>query len=204
MQDDVITGAGAAPQSDDASDADLLGAYAAGDARAARALTARLAPRVLAQAERILQNRAEAEEITQEAMLRLWRAAPGWRAGEAQVSTWLYRVAANLITDRLRARRATDPIDAVPEPVDGAASAAESLHQNAQAAALHDAMAQLPDRQGQAVALRHLEGMGLGEIAQIMHITPRAAESLIARGKRSLAAALAPRRAELGMWDDKS
>ena len=56
-----------------AEEARLMAAYAAGDAAAARALTARLAPRALGQAYRMLGSQAEAEEVTQEALLRLWR-----------------------------------------------------------------------------------------------------------------------------------
>jgi RNA polymerase sigma-70 factor (ECF subfamily) len=183
-------------------DGALLVAFANGDRAAARDLTARLGPRVLAQAARMLADRAEAEDVAQEAMLRLWRAAPGWRQGEARVTTWLYRVTLNLCTDRLRRRRAGPPLDAVPEPVDGAPTVAAAMQEGARLRALSDALAQLPDRQAQAVALRHLEGLGNPEIAVIMDITTEAVESLTARGKRALAAILAGRKAELGYEDD--
>jgi RNA polymerase sigma-70 factor (ECF subfamily) len=64
--------------------------------------------------------------------------------------------------------------------------------------ALSDALASLPERQAQAVALRHLEGLGNPEIAQVMDISVEAVESLTARGKRALAKILAGRKAELG------
>ena len=110
----------------DVDDHILLRRFAAGDDEAARVLTLRLTPRVFAHAMRLLGDRAEAEDVAQEAMLRLWRIAPEWRAGEAKVSTWLYRVTANLATDRLRKRRGV-ALDSVPEPEDGAPSAAEGL-----------------------------------------------------------------------------
>ena len=91
------------------SDEALLLRYGAGDVTAARLLVARLAPRVLRLAQRLLQDAAEAEDVTQEAMLRLWRIAPNWQAGGAMPSTWLHRVAVNLATDRLRRRR-TGPL----------------------------------------------------------------------------------------------
>ncbi len=182
-------------------DGALLVAFANGDRSAARDLTARLAPRVLAQAARMLADRAEAEDVTQEAMLRLWRAAPTWRQGEAKVTTWLYRVTLNLCTDRLRRRRAGTALDEVPEPEDAAPSAAQAMQDDARLRALSDALAQLPERQAQAVALRHLEGLGNPEIAAIMDITTEAVESLTARGKRALTAILAGRKAELG-YDD--
>ncbi len=179
----------------------LLAAYANGDRAAARALTAALAPRALAQATRMLGSAAEAEEVTQEAMLRLWRAAAGWRPGEARVSTWLYRVTANLCTDRLRRRREAVGIDEVAEPPDPAPSAAERLQGEARLRALSDALAALPARQAQAVALRHLEGLANPEIALVMGIGVEAVESLTARGKRALALALGTRKAELGHDD---
>ncbi len=83
----------------DLADDVLLRRFALGDVAAARALTLRLTPRVHAHAVRLLGDRAEAEDVTQEALLRLWRIAPDWREGEAQVTTWLYRVTANLATD---------------------------------------------------------------------------------------------------------
>lgn len=179
----------------------LLVLYANGDGEAARLLTARLAPRVLAQAARILGDRAEAEDVTQEAMLRLWRIAPDWRRGEARVSTWLYRVTANLCTDRLRRRRGGAAIDDVAEPEDPSAPVEEKLQAQARMDALQGALNQLPDRQRQAVVLRHIEGLGNPEIAEILEISTEAVESLTARGKRALGRLLAARREELGYQD---
>ncbi|MEN9060272.1 RNA polymerase sigma factor [Ponticoccus litoralis] len=187
----------------DRSDEELLADYAAGRAEAARALTARLAPRVFAHATRMLGgDRAEAEDVTQEALLKLWRIAPDWRAGEAQVSTWLYRVTANLCIDRMRRRRSGPALDAIPEPEDDRPSALEGMQQHARAEALQTALSQLPDRQRQAVILRHIEGLSNPEIAGIMDIGPRAVESLTARGKRALEALLCGQREALGYQDD--
>ena len=184
----------------DAPDEALLIAYGNGDAAAARALTLRLTPRVLGYATRLLSDRAEAEDVTQEAMLRLWRVAPEWRQGEAKVTTWLYRVVSNLCTDRLRKARGV-ALDAVPEPEDDTPGAEAGLQEAARARALQQALDALPERQKQAVVLRHIEGLSNPEIAQIMDIGVEAVESLTARGKRALAAALAGRRAELGYED---
>ncbi len=190
----------------------LLAAWVAGDPVASRQLVAALAPRAHGQAMRMLANRAEAEEVVQDALLRLWRLAPEWQAGRARVSTWLYRVVANLATDRLRQRRhlppapvaglgpamadpAADQPDPAP-PVEQAMVAAE------RARALSQAMAGLPERQAQAVALRHLEELPLAEIGRIMELSEHAVESLIARGKRALTQALSGRRADLGFGDD--
>ncbi len=186
----------------DIPDDALLIAYGNGDRDAARALTLRLTPRVLGYATRLLGgDRAEAEDVAQEAMLRLWRQAPHWRQGEAKVTTWLFRVAGNLCTDRLRKARG-QPLDSVPEPEDAAPGADTRLQDAARVQALDRALAALPDRQRQAVILRHIEGLANPEIAEVMDIGIEAVESLTARGKRALAASLAHRRAELGYEDD--
>lgn len=185
----------------DVSDEALLVLYANGDRAAARALTLRLTPRMLGYAARVLGgDRAEAEDVAQEAMLRLWRVAPDWRRGEAQVSTWLYRVAANLCTDRLRARqrKAAAPLDEAPEVADAMPGVEAGLIEADRMAALQAALAELPDRQRQAVVLRHIEGLTNPEIAAVLDIGVEAVESLTARGKRALTALLSGRRADLG------
>lgn len=189
---------------EDAPDEALLVAFANGDAAAGRMLLGRLAPRLFAHAARVLRDRAEAEDVVQEALLRLWRIAPDWRQGEAQVSTWAYRVVVNLCTDRLRARtrRRHVDLDSVAEPPAPDASAIEQMTEAARADALDKALSELPDRQRQAVVLRHLEDLSNPEIASVMDITVEAVENLTARGKRALAALLAGRREELGYGDD--
>ena len=183
----------------DTTDDALLRAYAQGDGGAARVLTLRLAPRILGHATRLLRDRAEAEDVTQEAMLRLWRMAPDWREGEAKVSTWLFRVAGNLCTDRLRRGGRQAPLEeAGDDPADDRPGVEAGLIEADRMAALDAALAQLPDRQRQAVVLRHIEGLANPEIAQVMDIGVEAVESLTARGKRALAKALAGRREELG------
>lgn len=179
-------------------EAALLVAYANGDPTAAQDLTARVLPRVLGQAYRMLQDRAEAEDIAQEAMIRLWKIARDWQPDKAKVSTWMYRVVANLCTDRLRVRKHTTPLGPDVDPEDTSPSAPDRLQDQARVTALSDALAVLPERQAQAVALRHLEGCSNPQIAQIMDISVEAVESLVSRGKRALAAALAPRKEELG------
>lgn len=190
------------PRADD-PEAALLADYAGGSPDAARALVEALARRVHGHAARVLADPAEAEDVTQEALLRLWRAAPGWRHGGARVRTWLWQVTANLCTDRLRRRPAKAvPIEDVAEPADPAPEVAARLMDDRRAEALSAALATLPERQAQAVALRHLEGLTNPEIAAIMEIGVEAVESLVARGKRGLAEALAGRKEELGYGDD--
>jgi RNA polymerase sigma-70 factor (ECF subfamily) len=186
--------------STEAPDVALLAAYADGDQSAARTLTARHAPRVFALARRMLGETAEAEDVAQEAMLRLWRIAPDWEAGRAEISTWLYRVASNLCIDRLRRRRELGS-DAVPEIADEAPGAVRRLEERDRTRALAGAMAALPDRQRLALVLRHFDERPNPEIAEILGISVEAVESLLSRGRRALAAELLPQRAELGYGD---
>lgn len=188
------------PGSSPAEDDLLMRRYAAGDAGAAAALIAAHAPRVLSLARRMLGEAAEAEDVAQEAMLRLWRAAPDWRAGEAGVGAWLRRVASNLCLDRLRRRReslAAEP----PDRPDERPAALDRLAQDERAAALRAALAELPERQRLAIVLRHFEERPNPEIAAILETSVEAVESLLARGRRELAARLIPRRAELELRD---
>ena len=193
---DVRGADGAADTSDDA----LLRQFADGDAAAARVLTDRLGPRCFSVAMRMLGNRAEAEDVTQDAMMRLWKMAPNWVAGQAKVTTWLYRVTLNLCVDMQRRKR-PDRLDDVPEPEDEDPSAVERLQEAARKDALQVALSQLPDRQRQAVILRHIEELPNPDIAGIMGISTEAVESLTARGKRALVAILAGRQDELGYED---
>lgn len=187
------------------SDETLLVLYANGDPEAARLLSGRLAPRVLGYATRLLTDRAEAEDVTQEAMLRLWRVAPDWRTGEAQVSTWMYRVVTNLCTDlrRARARRPGVGLDDAPEVASVGQSVVASMIETDRMAALNQALGALPERQRQAVVLRHIEGLSNPEIGAIMALGVEAVESLTARGKRALASILSGRKAELGYEDEQ-
>ncbi len=179
------------------AEAELLQRYGAGDATAARLLSTRVLPRIYAHAFRVLGDRAEAEDVAQDAMMRLWRVAPEWRKGEAKVTTWLYRVTANLCTDRLRKRRYS-PLEDVAEPIDPSPSAAAQLQNAARTDALQQALQALPDRQRQAVVLRHIEGLANPEIAAILDVGVEAVESLTARGKRALRTALKDQHAALG------
>lgn len=186
-----------------ASEEALLRLYANGDDQAARELARRFLPRVLAYGRRMLGDGDEAQDVAQEAMVRLWRIAPEWRSGEAQVSTWLWRVTANLCTDRLRRRRGGVTLEDAPEPEDDAPSALQQMVEANRAAALEAALQKLPERQRQAVVLRHLEGLSNPEIAEVMAIGVEAVESLTARGKRALSALLSGQKQELGYEDDR-
>ncbi len=182
-------------------EAALLLRYASGDRAAAAALVARLAPMALSLARRLLGDPAEAEDVTQEAMLRLWKIAPDWDSERARVSTWLYRVVVNLCTDRRRRRR-PETMEVLPELADGAPPAVAQMQTRARADALQAALTALPERQRIAVVLRDIDGLANPEIATILGVSVEAVESLAARGRRALRENLGSRRSELGFEDD--
>jgi RNA polymerase sigma factor (sigma-70 family) len=156
-----------------------------------------LSPRAYAHAYRVLGDSAEAQDVTQDALLRLWKQAPDWDAGRAQASTWIYRVVANLCTDRLRRKR-EEGMEEGFEPADPSLSAEARLLEASRHDALQSALLRLPERQRQAVVLRHIEGLANPEIAEILDVGVEAVESLTARGKRALAADMAGMRDALG------
>lgn len=183
----------------------LLAQAAAGDPVAAAVLARDLGGRAFAQAYRMLGNRAEAEDVAQEGLLRLWRVADQWEADGAKPSSWLYRVVANLCIDRMRKGQAASlDGDDIAEPADPTPGVEANLQDKARHAALQEALRALPDRQRQAVVLRHIEGLANPEIAEILNISVEAVESLTSRGKRALAATLAGRKTELGFEDDET
>ncbi len=147
-------------------------------------------------AERMLGSRAEAEDVAQDVLLRGWRQTVNWQAGNAKFSTWLHRVALSRCTDRLRARRETS-LDDSPEFVDRSPLPDAHLHQQSVALRVRAALGTLAERQRAAVVLCHFEEMTNIEAAAALEISIEALESLLARGRRALRAALLPERAAL-------
>ena len=178
------------------ADAILMRRVAAADAAACRELIDRELPGLLAFAYRLLGDRAEAEDIAQDAFLRLWQMAARWKP-KAKIRTWLRRVTYNASIDRLRRRRPqVDPEDAA--IADTARNPAEAAHAVQVEIAVAAALAELPERQRAAIALAHYDGLGNQETADILAISVEAVESLLARGRRALRSRLAPLYRELG------
>jgi RNA polymerase sigma-70 factor, ECF subfamily len=171
-------------------DLELVRQVGAGDQRACAALVDRHLPKVLGLAGRLLGNRADAEEVAQEVFLRVWRHAGEWRPGGAKFSTWLHRVTFNLCHDRLRRRRETT-LDAIGDPPSGEPPPGTELQRAAVTARVEAALAQLPDRQREAILLCHYQELGNIEAAEAMEISVSALESLLARGRRRLKELLA-------------
>jgi len=170
-------------------DDDLLRRAGRGDQRAIRALIARKTARILALAGRMLGDVAEAEDVAQEAFIRIWRTAPQWRPGEARFDTWLHRVALNLCYDRLRRR--TPSTNEVPEQVDPSPGPDRGLLARDTGRRVDQALQRLPDRQREAIVLCHYQELSNIEAAGVMEVSVEALESLLSRARRALRLTLA-------------
>lgn len=160
-------------------DAELILRIARGDRDAAQLLMSRNLPRILGLARRMLGDEIEAEDIAQETFIRVWKAAPRWKPGSAQVSTWMCRIAINLCYDRLRRRREV-LTDAVPERADQAPDQETAITRAESGNRVAAAVAGLPERQRQALELVHFQEMSNIEAADIMGVSVEAMESLLA------------------------
>lgn len=170
---------------EDETDEVLMAAVAARRQQAFRILMGRHMPRAIRVAQRIVRNPAEADDIGQEAFLRVWSRASSFDPDVARFKTWLYRIVLNLAFDRIR-KPAFAPIEEAsevraddPEPVERLIADEERL-------ALEQAMAQLSDRHRAAVVLFHMEGLSGEESAKVMNLNAKAFESLLARARATL------------------
>jgi len=166
-------------------DTQLIERVGRGEAAATRAFVAAKLPRLLGLATRMLRDVVEAEDVAQEAFVRVWRNAGGWQPGRARFDTWLHTVVLNLCRDRLRRRRATTG-DAVPDIPDPAPSAEAGLIAAERSSAVANAIAALPERQREAILLVHYQDLSGAEAAAALELSVEALESLLARGRRTL------------------
>lgn len=166
-------------------DQPLLDLIRDGDERAYGQLLDRHLDRIHGLAQRMLGNAADAEEVAQDAFLKAWQQIPQWQAGNAKFSTWLHRVALNLCHDALRRRRETRPIEGL-DPVSGEPGPERSARRHDLSGRVQVALAQLPERQRDAIMLSHYQEMSQREAALALEVSERALESLLARGRRAL------------------
>ncbi|MBB5049146.1 RNA polymerase sigma-70 factor (ECF subfamily) [Rhodopseudomonas rhenobacensis] len=174
-----------APQPVLDEDEQLLNRLAENDEAAFRLLVERHIDRAFGVALRIVGNRADAEDVVQDTMLKVWTHRGQWQHGRAKFSTWLYRVVTNRCIDLHRQPR-TDNVDAVPEPADARPDVVSTMQRDEVTHLLEDAMRRLPEQQRIAVIFSYHENMSNGEIAEVMETTVAAVESLLKRGRQQL------------------
>jgi RNA polymerase sigma-70 factor, ECF subfamily len=169
-----------------ASDHELMVAVAVGDVQAYACLVGRHVRAMTALAQRITGNASDADDVAQEAFLRLWTQALRWDSdGPAQVRTWLSRVVVNLCLDKRRKRKPL-PLEAAGEVVDEAAGGFEKAHLRDKQRVVQTLLRQLPERQRMAIVLSYYEELSGKDIARVMRLSTGAVESLLVRARRAL------------------
>jgi RNA polymerase sigma-70 factor (ECF subfamily) len=183
--------AGDAEERDLDEDGRLMLAFQAGDIAAFDLLFHRWSARLLRYLERMLRDAAAAEELVQEAFLRVHRARDRYEA-QARFSTWLYRIATNLALNELRRPRRRDPHASVdeagaPELEAGGVPADAQVDARRMSEAVDRELAALPERQRAALWLSAVEGLPYAEVARTLDVTPQAVKSLVHRARVALA-----------------
>ncbi|MBP1642219.1 MAG: polymerase, sigma-24 subunit, subfamily [Acidobacteria bacterium] len=183
----------------DDAELDLVRRARGGDTEAFRAIVEAHSRPLFRAAWRILGDAEGAEDAVQEAFLRAWRALASFDE-EAELSTWLYRIAVNAAIDQRRGRRRRQAIAApLALDLDGAVvahSAEPDPHRRAVSGEIarrtRAALERLPDAERTALLLRHFEGRSIAEIARALGRGENAAKQTVFRAVRKLRAALGP------------
>ncbi len=159
------------------------------DSKAFAELMDRHLSRAVNIAARALNSRTDAEEIAQEAFIRVWCSAPKWlpidAGGKASFSAWLHRIIINLVIDKKR-RKALLPLDESHDPADDAEDSFGQLYQREISDTVTIAIRRLPERQRMALTLCFFEGKSNIEAGQLLGATAKSIESLLVRARRSL------------------
>ncbi|MFT4073933.1 MAG: sigma-70 family RNA polymerase sigma factor [Asticcacaulis sp.] len=176
------------------TDEQLMVQVARGEAAAFRQLAGRHLNRAYAIALRLLHNREDAEEVSQEAISRVWQKAVGFDSARSAFGTWFYRIVTNAALDRLRRRKVpAENLDDHAERLSDTGPTGEDLRIQAdEARRIKQAISILPVTQQMALTLVYYEDFPQAEAARIMNITTGALESLLFRAKKTLKQSLKP------------
>jgi RNA polymerase sigma-70 factor (ECF subfamily) len=169
------------------TDDELMARGAAGNDDAFRILVRRWERPVFAFLDRMLGSREEAQDVAQETFLRVCRNA-GRYEGNGRFKSWLFRIAGNLARTCLRRRKIVRwiPFDLARHDLAGEDAADRGVEAGESGAAVRRALSALPERQREAVLLRHFEEMSHRDIAEALETTVSAVESLLHRAMATL------------------
>ncbi len=186
------------PQLDDIDidDETLVGRVCCGDREAFRVLVRRHGARYRALAYRFVGDMALAEDLVQEAFVKLWTHANRFDGAKAKFTTWFHRVVVNRCLDEKRKRR-IDPLPEGYDAVDNRASVEDLLGQDSANQKLLRAVSGLSDRQKTAVTLSYFDGLSNIEAARVMDLNIKAYESLLVRSRAKMRQALIAEKEEL-------
>lgn len=158
-----------------------------GDVDAFEALVRRHSAPVYRVALRMLGRAADAEDVTQEVFLQVWRSLDQFR-GESGLATWLYRITTNRCLNRLRRDRRTEPMpDVVTSSTPGPARTVEARGQLEE---LGRVILALNPQQRTVLVLREFEGCSYEQIAEILQIGVPAVKSRLHRARLSVLTAM--------------
>jgi RNA polymerase sigma-70 factor (ECF subfamily) len=166
----------------------LMQALAGGDLDAFDQIVLRHQKSAWAIACRFLSDRHEAEDVVQDAFLRLLEAAGRYQP-TCSFKTYFYQIISRLCLDRAKKKR-PQHLDTIPDVPDSGPDATSETERRQNAEAVRAALAVLPPQQRLAIVLRYYEGLSYQDIASALETTPKAVERLLARGRDRLQAIL--------------
>jgi len=185
-----------------AADDDLVERLRAGEEHAVEEFVSRYAGLVYRVALRITGTAVDAEEVTWDVIQTVWEKIAGFR-GDAALSSWIYRIAANAAYGRIRGRKAPTvaledalhrhdaPASGVANSRDWSASCDDPSAQAELRAVLEDGIAELPVDYRTVLVLRDVEGLSNAEVADILGVSLAAVKSRVHRARLALRERLA-------------
>lgn len=170
------------------TDEDLMLRIGDGDQTAYGMLVDRHLSLNLGYATKLLGNPAEAEEVMQEAFIRVWKHACRWDpARKTKFTTWFYRVVTNLCYDVGRKRKPQVKVEVLDNIPSNEISADNVIAVDQRSQKIKGALEDIPKRQSTAIMLCYFQGLSNREAAQVMEVSVNALESYLVRGRRNLA-----------------
>lgn len=157
------------------------------DHQAFSILVERHSDKFYASSYRIVMNKQEAEDIVQDAFLKLWDRPDIWKTGKgAKFTSWFYKIVMNLSFDRHRKFKNVKNLEDKEQNLGMAAEQYNDLQKNEEQIALDHALKLLPEKQLQALNLCFYEDISRKEAADIMSVSVKALESLLMRAKEGI------------------
>ena len=182
---------------------ELIGRMQAGDASAVAELSSAYGARIHQLAFRYMKNWEDAEEVTQDVLMKVFRKIDAFR-GDAALSSWIYRITFNTAMSRLRTGRAgknaeqqrSEPVgegavNMPQEPADWSSLADDHVLRREMRERLILALTTLPDVYRTPVILRDIQGMSTEEASAVLRVKPQTLKSRLHRGRLILRQALA-------------
>ena len=182
---------------------ELIGRMQAADSTAVADLASTYGPRIHQLALRYVKNWEDAEEVTQDVLMKVYRKIDAFR-GDAALSSWIYRITFNTAMSRLRSRRAkraaeqpqdthgTENIESAwHEPADWSALADDAVMRAQMRKRLVSALTTLPTVYRIPVLLRDIQGLSTEEASAVLRVKPQTLKSRLHRGRLLLRRQLA-------------